>query len=197
MVSHQDRIFEIMNKSPGPGRYNLNRAMIKKKPYQMKGPLSSFAGTVLQHKINLRDPIDMKKQVELDLIGKKKITMDDLKVPGPGPGEYGYMESFAFMKDYKPENNRGEKWSIVDDRDRFGNNQEFKTFVQPGPGAYELDKDVGVNKEKAMVSGSVFLSESERVPYGKLSDVVAPNKYVPQNIPEQISFHFNVANKWV
>lgn len=40
------------NPVPPPGRYHLNRNMIKKKPYKNPGPYSSFAGTVLQHKIN-------------------------------------------------------------------------------------------------------------------------------------------------
>lgn len=54
---------------PPPGRYMINRAIIKRKPYKNPGPHSSFAGTVMQHKINLKDPKDMKKQLDMDLIG--------------------------------------------------------------------------------------------------------------------------------
>ncbi len=34
-------------KNPAPGEYNIRRAMIKKKPYAEKGPMSSFATSVV------------------------------------------------------------------------------------------------------------------------------------------------------
>lgn len=188
---------QVYNKSPGPANYNLTRQISKKKPYPHNGVLSSFSPTVLQHKINLRNPYDMRKEIELDLIGKKKIVPDDLKVPGPGPGEYECMQSFKFLKDYKAENYRGNKAFLVDDHNRFGVNDDQQVFVNPGPGQYEIDKQVGVNKEKSLVSGAVFLSETDRKPYGDINQGVGPNKYCPNKIPDQISFNFNIVNKWI
>ena len=206
LQSKQERIFDYSNEVPGPGEYNLNRAMIKQKPYTKVGPLSSFQGTVHRHKINLRDPKDMQKQLDLDLIKKKKVTLDDLKIASPGPGEYDDVDAFDYMKNYKPDNALGSKAFIQDDHDKFGNNihkelnEELRDTVLPGPGAYEeIREGFGSDrvKEKALVSGAVFLSESEREPFGKKKYTVAPNKYNPNKLPAAISFHFNVQNKWV
>jgi hypothetical protein len=197
LQSSKERIFDYTNKYPGPGQYDIDRAMIPKKPYTQKGPLSSFAGTVLRHKINLRDPVDMRKQLDLDLIKKKKVTLEDLKIPGPGPGEYGDVEAFEYMKDYRPENARGGRAFMVDDHDKFGDNEEYREFVHPGPGAYEKVGDFDLAREKALVSGAAFLSESERTPFGQMKVGGAPNKYNPGKLPQAISFHFNVHNGWV
>lgn len=92
---------DLKKNVPPPGRYMISRAIQKKKPYKNPGPHSSFAGTVLQHKINLKDPIDMKKQLDMNLIGKKMITPEDLTKPGPGPGDYADSDAFEFVKDYR------------------------------------------------------------------------------------------------
>lgn len=55
----------------------------------------------------MRDPSDVRKQLDLDLFKKKKPTMDDLKLPSPGPGEYADQDAFEYTKDYRPENARG------------------------------------------------------------------------------------------
>lgn len=206
LQSKQEREFDYANEIPGPGEYNLNRALVKQKPYPHIGPLSSFAGTVHRHKINLRDPKDMRKQLDQDLIKKKKVTLEDLKIPSPGPGEYDDIDAFDYMKSYKPDNALGSKAFIQDDHDKFGNNihkefnEELQDVIIPGPGAYEEVREGFATdkvKEKALVSGAVFLSESEREPFGKMKPNVAPNKYNPNKLPSAISFHFNVQNKWV
>jgi hypothetical protein len=96
-----DDYMDLKKNVPPPGRYMISRAIQKKKPYKNPGPHSSFAGTVLQHKINLKDPIDMKKQLDMNLIGKKMITPEDLTKPGPGPGDYADSDAFEFVKDYR------------------------------------------------------------------------------------------------
>lgn len=86
----------------------------------------------------------------------------------------------------------------MDDHDKFGKNSDYKEFVYPGPGNYEeVRESFPLDKEKALVSGAAFLSESEREPFGKMKNNVAPNKYNANKLPGQISFHFNVHNNWV
>ena len=41
-----------------------------------------------------------------------------------------------------------------------------------------------VSKEQALVSGAVFLSETERQPFGITKKKVAPNKYNPSKVTE-------------
>lgn len=84
---------------------------------------------------------------------------------------------------------------ISDNHDRFGFNADYDTQDPPGPGTYEVVRDLEL-KEKALVSGAVFLSESERQPFGKMKKTVAPNKYNPSKLPTKISFHFNPESKW-
>ena len=60
---------------------------------------------------------------------------------------------------------------------------------------YEVTKDLEA-RERALVSGAAFLSETERQPFGKMSKSVAPNKYNPAKLPSKISFHFNPESKW-
>lgn len=179
---------------PPPGRYMISRAIQKKKPYRNPGPHSSFVGTVLQHKINLKDPQDMRKQLDMNLIGKKMITPEDLSKPKPGPGDYADTDAFEFMLDYRPENNKGLKAFIQDDHDRFGYNPDYEPLNVPGPGAYEIDLE---GKETALVSGAAFLSESERQPFGVIKKTIPPNKYNPYKLPSKISFHFNPESKWI
>lgn len=92
---------DLKKNVPPVGRYMISRNITKKKPYKNPGPYSSFAGTVLQHKINLKDPNDMRKQLDMNLIGKKMITPEDLNRPAPGPGDYQDSEAFDFLKCYK------------------------------------------------------------------------------------------------
>ena len=136
----------------------------------------------------------MKKQQDRDLIGKKMITPDDLSQPKPGPGDYADMDAFECLKDFKPENNKGMNAFIIDNHDRFGYNPEYPVLPVPGPGAYEYEK---VSKEQALVSGAVFLSETERQPFGITKKKVAPNKYNPSKLPSRISFHFNPESNWI
>lgn len=84
---------------------------------------------------------------------------------------------------------------INDNHDRFGFNPEYDTQDPPGPGTYEVTKDLEA-RERALVSGAAFLSETERQPFGKMSKSVAPNKYNPAKLPSKISFHFNPESKW-
>ena len=113
-------------------------------------------------------------------------------MPGPGPGEYADIDAFEFIKDYRPENNKGSKAFIVDDVERFPDPKD--NF--PGPGSYDYEL-IGENKDKALCSGTAFLSETDRSPYGILKKGAAPNKYNPSQIPMQISFHFNSENRWL
>ena len=96
-----DDYLDLKKNVPPVGRYMISRNITKKKPYKNPGPYSSFAGTVLQHKINLKDPNDMRKQLDMNLIGKKMITPDDLNKASPGPGDYNYCEAFEHLKDYR------------------------------------------------------------------------------------------------
>lgn len=125
------------------------------------------------------------------------VVADDLKRPTPGPGEYTDQDAYEFIKDYRPENNKGMKVFIEDNHDRFGDNPDYHMIQVPGPGSYEIQEGGKEFKERALVSGAVFLSESERTPFGRLRNTVAPNKYNPSKIPPKISFHFNVETKWV
>lgn len=185
---------------PGPGNYNLNRTLISKKPYTHVGPSSSFQDSVFTHKINLKDPVDMQRQLDLDLLRKKNICHADLKIPSPGPGDFEQLEynfisdffnflyiyiinnysSFNYLKDQKYDNVRGGSNFIQDESDRFGNNQKFGRYIYPGPATYVNDVTTCLATDsKHLVNGATFLSETERSPYGNVSTFVSPNKYNP------------------
>jgi len=79
---------------------------------------------------------------------------------------------------------------------RFGEaiQKKAKKFEVPGPGQYGTV--VTFPHDRALVSGSVFMSESARKPFGDNKPFVGPTKYNPEPLPKK-SYHLNITRKWV
>ena len=111
--------------------------------------------------------------------GRDAFRSQDFGDNAPGPGTY--------FNDVKPLNKRPSYMFI-----ETGKKIERTGFGAPGPGYYELEKD---KKDKLLVSGAVFMSESERLCATIDSHKPGPAFYHPLALQKR-SFHFNSRNNW-
>jgi len=180
----------VLSEFPAPGEYNIPRSILRKKPYQTKGPMSCFANTVRKKEIPIKDKEKMKKNI---LAGSE---LTDYKghreVYNPGPGDYEVAESQNFLRNYKPGSIEGSN-SFNRNLKRF----DFKKqgTSNPGPGSYNLKGEFEVTKKR--VDGAVFMSETDRNPFDlkQVSDKFAP--FYPSLKPSKESFHFNLKRQFI
>ena len=178
-----------ISKYPGPGVYEIKRTLLESKPFKALGPYSSFAEST-QPKID-------KTRILIDKLEGKN---EEAQVPGPG----------FYEKTSKKSTENEEKVNSVFQlgfRDRFGDpiftNEEAKEKFDKkqrklGPGYYPMQMGVGRSEtEKNEVSGSVFMSETGRRPFGDVGKRMGPNGNVPYKMPKKKSYLLNLARKWV
>ncbi len=104
-----------------------------------------------------------KKDMIEGFLKYKRIKQD--KGP-PGPGEYFAVDKDELVVDAKDgKNTRVFQSAEVDRFGRYSNPNKIK-HVNPGPGAYI--KNV-VEPDEILVSGGVFMSETDRTPFGNLT----------------------------
>ncbi|EAR94531.1 sperm-tail PG-rich repeat protein (macronuclear) [Tetrahymena thermophila SB210] len=188
------------NQNPAPGEYNIKRQIVQKKPYPHKGYLSSFCNPVEKH----QKADYMKELIHFLENGKKKLLVGtsqpipEIETQLPAPTTYDPK-----IPSFKPEYPFQQATSNFKEgvKDRFGDlkdrSKEKKPF--PGPQEYRVE-DYGftkVGQEEALVSGSAFMSESARKPYGDYDRKMGPSRSVPYILPKKKSFHLNLGRKFI
>jgi hypothetical protein len=166
--SKSKRYREYASTSPPPWQYNIQTAFLTSDK-----PSAAFKMPVRarRYPINLYDP---------HAPVPNEIT--------PGPADY--QSSFL-----PPINQKGSSQFMKSDIDRFGAPvKEKKTKdMTPGPGAYYLE----TIQEKVQVSGSVFMSESNRGIIKEPLKQPGPAFYRPVPVPKKKSFHLNANKVWI
>lgn len=156
---------------PAPWYYTPNDGLIRSSSQKLT---STFKKPVngKRFKINLYDP---------------HAPVLDESVPGPG---------------YYVQGNRSEQESLSgsysrSEIDRFGQsiNPKKTKELSPGPGSYDIIPSLD-SKEKQLVSGAVFMSESQRE-FLKPTRVPGPAFYKLQTNSHKKSFHLNPGQHWV
>ncbi|EGR29133.1 hypothetical protein IMG5_162360 [Ichthyophthirius multifiliis] len=186
------------NNNPAPGDYNIRTTVLEKKPFQHKGFMSSFSNNVQKHQKADR----MQDLVKFLDDGKKKLIIgSNQPIPEqelftPGPSSYNPK-----LPDFRPQYLNSQITSNFKEgvKDRFGDfyDQSKNKKPFPGPQAYKKE-DIGFNQiQSAMVSGYVFMSETARKPYGDFHKRLGPSRSIPYYLPQQKSFHLNLARNWV
>lgn len=107
----------------------------------------------------------------------------------PGPGHYtqeSYQRTDSLIGSY-----------TLSELDRFGGTIHTRKAKEssPGPGHYEAKLPL-VHKEKLPVSGSVFMSETQR-DLVKSNHVPGPAFYEVSTSPRKKVFHLNLEQRWV
>lgn len=177
---------------PPVGTYNLDRSILRAKPYLHLGPSRVFCDTVVQENIKAHDYERVKNQVILGQENQRKVLVaGQLKDNTPGPLDYDALSSFLEINRSKSKNAKknlygeGEpKYVKIDSRIDY-----------PGPGKYKFKSQF--EGEKYKVYNSVFISESVRQPLANLTagDLSAP--FDPEMIPKREDFHINEKKVWV
>eukprot|EP01017_Pseudomicrothorax_dubius_P025716 TRINITY_DN2808_c0_g1_i1.p1 TRINITY_DN2808_c0_g1~~TRINITY_DN2808_c0_g1_i1.p1 ORF type:complete len:399 (-),score=69.21 TRINITY_DN2808_c0_g1_i1:60-1199(-) len=135
---------------PAPGTYEIDRSLSPQRPFQEPNQSAAFVTATT------------KKREGKDERIKKLIKEEEGQQLSPreSPLDVSDLRSRPDVKE-----NAIFKQGI---KDRFGqyldNDFEAKKFHVPGPGQYELPLAMG--KAKSLVSGSAFMSETKRDPYG-------------------------------
>jgi len=164
-----DNTFVIQG--PAPWYYTPDDGLIRSSSQKLT---STFKKPVngKRFKINLYDP---------------HAPVLDEAVPGPG---------------YYAQGNRSEQESLSgsysrSEVDRFGRsiNPKKTKELSPGPGSYEILPTLE-SKEKQLVSGAVFMSESQRE-FPRPTKVPGPAFYKVQTGLHKKSFHLNPEQHWV
>lgn len=183
--SKSQRLDSKVQETPPPGNYELTRTMLIQKPYKHFFGNASFMPPT-------RKRVSEKEHVN-ELLGKKP---ENFKLT-PGPGAY-FSDKVDPRVAYQKSLNDKKVYSAFAETnlDRFGAviHPIADKPALPGPGAYNVVKP---EVEKAIVSGSVFMSESMRQPFGKISGHLGPTNYNPQILPKKKSYHLNVKRQWV
>lgn len=178
-----------LTKYPGPGVYETRKTLLEKKPYKILGPYSSFAQPLEKRSNKTRVLID-----KLQNDGNSNVEGNKLLVPGPG--FYDYSE-------HKEDFNEGYSSSHFRSgiRNRFGDllvNKVTRDNGKLGPGYYPTPFGIGKSVlDRNEVSGSVFLSETGRKPFGEVVKKLGPNVNVPYKLPLKKSFLLNLKRSWV
>lgn len=166
--SKTKRYPETLSASPSPWQYNLDSSFtVDQKP----SPVFRMPARARRYPINLYDP-------------HAPVPYDNT----PGPADY--------QKDFLPPINAKPSASfIIGDADRFGQskNQKKGNDASPGPGAYYCC----ITKEKAPITGAVFMSESSREVIPQPFKQPGPAFYKPAPVPKKKSFHLNSSHIWV
>lgn len=188
LKSKAERMTDKVDKFPAPGKYKISRDILKKKPFKIRGPMSSFAKTVRKKEINIKEKDKVKDKINK---GKPlKAFRGSMEDPTPGPGEYNEERAKDFKQYFKPMSLKGNSFFLQGPK-RFKLDKE--KVRNPGPGTYKSKDPFEVDKYK--VYGAVFMSETERNAFNvqKLNDRFAP--FDPSMKPVKESFHFNIKAK--
>ncbi|KRX08107.1 hypothetical protein PPERSA_01652 [Pseudocohnilembus persalinus] len=197
-----------VNKNPGAGTYSIKRSIQKPKQFTHVGVSSFFQPPIDKEALidgqnnqnslkKLANFIKDKKQIEIQ--GKIVKENEDTKVK-PGPGDYDQtIPDFKAMH-LKSQSHSNFKTSI---KDRFGELLDVQKseakYKTPAPGHYKVEDIVGLsqNKQKALISHSSFVNQTQRGFYKDLEKKMGPNTQIPYKPPQKKSFHLNLANKWL
>ena len=177
---------------PPVGTYNLDRRILRPKPYLQVGPSRVFCETVVKDNIKAHDYERIKKHIIHGIEDQAKITiMGEAKDNNPGPLDYDALDSFMLASKSRSKNVKqnlyGEgdpKYVMKDSRTNY-----------PGPGKYKFRSQFESDKYK--VYNAVFISESNRpaLVHPNAGDLSAP--YSPELAPSKEDFHINEKNIWV
>jgi Sperm-tail PG-rich repeat len=177
---------------PAPGTYNLDRSLIRPKPYMQLGPSRVFCKTVVPDNIKADDYDKIKKHILDEIVEKDTIViMCQKKSVTPSPQDYDALENFIELRNSKEFNVKDKpiggaavKLHYVDTRTEY-----------PGPGQYKVKSYFDSDKYK--VYNSVFISESERKPLNNLNiaDIYTP--FDPEMKMKKDDFHCNDKKKWL
>ncbi|CAD8065671.1 unnamed protein product [Paramecium primaurelia] len=177
--------FQNKPDNPPPGQYEVQNQLSKP---EHKGPTSSFYPDGAQ----LREITPQQQIVAMMLNDKDK--QNDRILPGPGDYEVKFP---VFDPDYIVKKELS-SFAIQPGKDRFGKQEREQEPEKIGPGSYQLpSKFDEIAKDKLLVSGNVFMSESLRQPYGDFEKKLGPNPKSPYILPKKKNFHFNLQRKWV
>ena len=166
--STSKRYKESSSASPSPWQYNIESSfVVDPKP----SPVFRMPARARRYPINLYDP-------------HAAVPSDNT----PGPADYNNVT-------LPPIINKVSAAFIQGDADRFGNplKQKRNKDITPGPGSYYCY----ISKEKAQVTGAVFMSESNREIIKQPHKQPGPAFYKPSPVPKKKSFHLNANNAWV
>ena len=192
---------------PGPGQYNPFESKLSSRPsatfkskttrpdnaYIVQGPPPWYytPDEALIHSSSQKLTSAFKKPANGKL---PKANMYDPHAPvpdeiTPGPGHYiqeNYQRADSLIGSY-----------TRSELDRFGGTMHTRKAMEPspGPGYYEAKLPL-VHKEKLPVSGSVFMSETQR-DLVKSNQVPGPAFYAVPTSPKKKFFHLNSEQRWV
>lgn len=201
MKSRTKRMVEKVAPVPAPGKYEINRSLLRKKPYKVKGPMSSFAKTVRRKEVNIQEKSKIKKKIENgDTIREYK---GGEKEYVPGPGDYNLPEvnfdekmvrwsPMMKMNKFKYENLHKTS-AFKSGLDRFKIDKE--KLMKPGPWRYDKKDEFKVKKTK--VRGAAFMSESDRNAFKIKKLTNRFGVFHATMKPEKESFRFNVNKNFV
>lgn len=188
LKSRTKRLESSKNRNPAPGRYKIPRDILKKKPFKIKGPMSSFAKTVRRKEVNLKEKEKIKEKIDKGVAFKG--YRGEKEEDKPGPCDYDGAKSKDFFQYRKPMSIKGNSFFLNGPK-RF--NLDKDQVKNPGPGTYKKKSDFDVDSYR--VFGAAFMSETERKAFKvkKLNDRFAPYNNTMKPIKE--SFHFNIKTK--
>jgi hypothetical protein len=177
-IRYTDRA-AMQREMPAPGQYD------PRVPEQLHHddalPTSAFRSAV---------PIGRDKQIQAAHATKEQqlgVVKHEGDV-GPGPGQYATATS-AFP------NSRRRSPQFCDSMlDRFG--RPLRLGAQdagPGPGQYHRE----VARDTAPISGSAFMSGTQRDRSKDAMGQPGPAYYVPEDAKNKRSYHLNVAQRWM
>lgn len=188
MKSRETRMKAKVNPNPAPDKYKIPRNMLKRKPFKINGPMSSFAKSVRKKELNIREKEKVKDKLQK---GRPlKAYRGAQEEPLPGPGDYNGAEAKDFNHKRKPVSIKGSSFFLKGPKRFQLDKQKVKN---PGPGTYKGKS--GFDMDKYHVFGAAFMSETERKVFNikKANDRFTP--YDPVMKPKKESFHFNIKAK--
>ena len=156
MKSRSKRLKQNPALYPAPGKYNIPRDLLKRKPFKINGPMSSFAKTVRRKEINIMEKEKVKKKLMEGETKFKEYRGKSMEVP-PGPGDFESAKAKDHLFDAKPASRKGMS-SFQPGRKRFKMDRD--KVANPGPGRYNMASDF--KGDRYRVCGAVFMSESDR-----------------------------------
>jgi Sperm-tail PG-rich repeat len=192
-IDRQQPSFEETQKMAVPpiGTYEVNRSILKEKPYKQPPNTSSFAQSVKTDHIKSTDIDKIKRQVVLGEEAPSNIViMGELKELTPGPGNYQVDRSFHQAYDQKEFNSK--VGVTMQGAKRF--TERIPTLLNPGPGQYKIKNCFDIDQYQ--VYHSVFMSETSREKeVTRAYDSGQPID--PTKPPKKKAFHSNINKQWV
>lgn len=173
--------------APPPGLYEIDRDLSPKKPY--KHYLNSAPFMMPTKKKMSED--QSKKELANQYLEKEQPIKG-----APGPGHYFKENEDEVALFNQRLHDKISANFVAGNQTRFGEVIEKKARKNPTPGPAQYQPTIVFPPEKTLVSGSVFMSETARKPFGENKPFVGPTKYNPEPLPKK-SYHLNINKQWV